>query len=156
MAISSHKSADRLISRYLDPGKRWDARSETALRTSLREDDTVRERYRRAVTAHRLMVGADPQFPSGFEERRMCEALVESVSQGATAKPIWRRSAVWGALVVGAAAALLVTLQPTGDLVSRLGGDRAPATDLRTRGGGTVNEAPALGIGLSGVTRAGD
>lgn len=154
--MPSHKPAERLVARYLNPAKRWDAGSEAALRDLIRDDMDARATYREAVTAHRLMVGCDPQFPSGFEARRMRDAVVEQAGAQAVThrSPMTRRFAMWGGLVgfgaACAAAALLVTIQPVGDLVQ--GGVEAPLTDLRTRGGQSVTAD--LGLGLSGVSRS--
>jgi hypothetical protein len=148
--MASHEPIGRLIARYLDPSKRWGAKHEATLRDLIREDDDARASYRQAVTGHRLMVGADPQFPSGFEQSRMRDAIVDA------AAPAPRRSsqrfAAWaGLLAAGAAATLLVLLPQGGGPLSGPSGIEA-ATDLRTRGG--ESEAATFGLGLSGVPRA--
>ena len=148
--MASHKPIERLIARYLNPSKRWDASAEAALRSLIRDDMEARARYREAVTAHRLMAGADPQFPSGFEARRMRDAVVDAAMPEATPAP--KRFAVWFGVLAAGAAALLLTLQPLDKAVVLPGASGGTSTDLRTRGGET--EAATLGIGLSGVSRA--
>jgi len=148
--MASRKPIDRLIARYLDPTKAWDATSEATLRELIRDDMDARARYREAVTAHRLMVGADPQFPSGFEARRMRDAAVAAATPARPA--VARRFAVWGGLLAAGAAALLLALQPGANQVILPGaGGPGPGHDLRARGGET--DAATLGLGLSGVRR---
>ncbi|MDP6944165.1 MAG: hypothetical protein QF464_08455 [Myxococcota bacterium] len=148
--MASVEPIGRLVARYLDPTKTWDAAHEAALRDLIRDDMDARARYREAVTAHRVMVGADPQFPSGFEARRMRDAAVAAATPSQA--PMTRRFAVWGGLLAAGLAVALFTLQPASDRVVLPGGDSATsATDLRTRGGETTSAT--LGLGLSGVAR---
>ncbi|MGB0590241.1 MAG: hypothetical protein ACPGU1_11220 [Myxococcota bacterium] len=147
--MASPKPIGRLIARYLDPSKRWDAANEKALRDLIREDESARAAYREAVTAHRLMVGADPQFPSGFEQGRMRDAVVAAATPAP--RPAPQRFAVWAGLLAAGAAALLITVLPQdgGPLPVAPGLERD--ADLRTRGG--ESEERAVGLGLSGVPR---
>ena len=94
------------------------------------------------------MIGCDPQFPSGFEQGRMRDALVE-----ATAPSPHRSAKAWmpwaGALLAGAAAIAL--LIPRAELPSTIATTQSPASDLRTRG--SEVEDASFGLGLSGVPR---
>ncbi|MEZ4269248.1 MAG: hypothetical protein R3F39_23065 [Myxococcota bacterium] len=154
MASQAAERATALVRRYLDPGRSWDAGLDAELRGLLREDDAARAVYRRAVTAHRLMASGSAEAPSGFEERRMMDAVVGAVAaparQGA-ARGIW--SAIrWPALGVAVAAGLaLLLVQPPG-LVGEVGGEVGDPT-LRARGGEV--QAPLVGLGISGVTEGG-
>jgi hypothetical protein len=148
--MASRDPIERLIVRYLAPSKRWSAEHESALRDLIRDDEGARSRYREAVTAHRLMVGADPQFPSGFEQGRMRDAVVSA------AAPAPRRTAqsftAWaGLLAAGVAALLLVVLPQEGGPLPVAPAHQADS-DLRTRGG--ESEEASVGLGLSGVPRA--
>ena len=148
--MASREPIARLLARYLDPSKRWDAKSEAALRDLIRDDMDARARYREAVTAHRLMVGADPQFPSGFETSRMRDAVVEAAAP--TEAPLTRRVAIWGGLLAAGAAALLLTIGPMGQGVIPAEGADDSLTDLRARSGAAPTAT--VGLGLSGVSRA--
>ncbi|MGM0578468.1 MAG: hypothetical protein ACQEXJ_22280 [Myxococcota bacterium] len=141
-----HRRTRRLVRRYLDPRRPWDRRRDAALREHLRDCEPCRDHYRRAVVAHRLMVGGDADTPSGFETRRQMDAVLPAEGPRVTKRP----AVVVGVLAGAAAAAALVltVLPPRADEAS--GPATSPETlDLRTRGG--EEERPAAGLGVSGV-----
>ena len=147
--MASREPIGRLIARYLDPSKRWDASYEAALRDLIREDEDARSQYRQAVTAHRLMVGANPQFPSGFEQGRMRDAVVDAAAPAPQSSP--QRFAVWAGLLAAGAAELLLVFLPQGGGLPSVSTAVEGASDLRTRGGETGDAAS--GLGLFGVPR---
>ncbi len=140
MASPTHDQADRLIRTYLDPTKAWTPRKEGALRALLRESDEARQRYDQAVVTHRLLVGADPELPSGFERGRMMQALLpEAAASRARAPWAWALGALAGAALV----ALLVLRGPA----------LLPDDGLQARGGAEPSAAAYLG--LTGVDEGG-
>ena len=151
-------NARALIAHYLDPARRWDAASEATLRELLREDEAARGAYRQAVMMHRAMLGGDPGTPSGFEQRRMMEAVVEA--RATDARPARRSVMVWLAPLVAcaAAAALLLTVPgggPTADpTVDPGAGPSLNDPTLRARGNND-DRGPLVGLGISGVTEGG-
>ncbi len=80
MDSSKRKHARVLIDHYLDPSKRWTPSEEREMRQLVREDDSCADYYNRAVTLHRMMVGAEAGQPSGFERERMMNVVVEEAS----------------------------------------------------------------------------
>jgi len=150
--MASRKSIDRLIRRYLDPSRPWDAAAEASLRDLIRDDMDARARYREAVIAHRVMVGADPEFPSGFETGRMADAVVDATAPAAAQVIWWRVAAPWAAALAAGVAAVMLVVGPFGAEVVNPTNPTAPLTDLRTRGGAAT--AATVGLGLSGVSRA--
>ncbi len=153
-ANTATATARALIAHYLDPRRRWDAASEATLRQLLRDDDAARSAYRQAVTLHRAMVGGDPGTPSGFEQRRMMEAVVEARATDADRARL-RWSVAWLAPLMAAAvaAALLFTVPPAPSLDAGDGPDVHDPT-LRARGS-NADRGPLVGLGLSGVTEDG-
>ena len=145
MDSRSHSRTVALIGRYLDPRVPWTGRDDAALRAHLRECDPCAGVYDRAVVKHRLMVGSDPDAPSGFERQRMMAATLDLVA-GPAPRSVWSMFA-WPALAAGVAAAVAVAVvqpwrtaqDPTGQ--SEYVGVRGGAEDPLT-----------AGIGLSGVT----
>jgi hypothetical protein len=154
MASRAAERATALVRRYLDPGRSWDAGLDGELRELLRSDEAARELYRRAVTAHRLMASGNAANPSGFEQRRMMDAVVEGAARpprAATGRALWA-ALRWPALGVAVAAGLaLLLVRPPG-----LGGDVDPtAGDPTLRSRGTAVQGPLVGLGISGVTEGG-
>ncbi len=150
MASRAARRATALVRRYLDPGRSWDAGLDAELRALLRTDEAARERYRRGVTAHRLMTSGSAAEPSGFERRRMMAAVVGGAagpSRAATGRAVWA-ALRWPALGVAVAAGLaLLLVRPPG--LGEAGGDPT----LRARGGHA--QGPLVGLGISGVTAGG-
>lgn len=154
--------AEALLSRYLDPTGRWTAKEDRTLRELVREHASAREVHDRAVLTHRMMVGADPDLPSGFEQQRMMNTLMEALPLPKMAaepaaearRPWW---AVWlRPLSVGAAAlALGLVLLVSSSRVEQIVSPDVsidPADILLPRGPGGFELT--VGIGISGV--AGD
>lgn len=158
MASRPHRTAQALVQRYLDASRPWTAAAVGELRVHLRDCDPCRDAYRRAVVSHRVMVGSPADMPSGFEQRRMADAVIEGAlgpasalgsSSPAAALVGWR--AALGALGACAAAALVFFfVQPPVD--------PGPESDptFRARGASGSVERPLAGLGISGVTEAGD
>lgn len=156
MASPAHKRAAKLVARYLDPRARWGRRQDEALRELMRADEGARAVYDRAVTAHRLLVGGDPEVPSGFEQARMFAALCEDGSP-ASSTP-YRRW--WPALAGAALTALAGALLVFGPGVS-------PPLDPGSEGPGGVGDSsytgakgpehggPLVGLGITGVGESG-
>lgn len=137
------------LERYLDPSAEWSAADDAALRRELGESAERRADYDRAVTLHRLMVGADPELPSGFERERMLSAVLEIVLDGVAAAEapspsLADRAQAWlrPLLAVGVAAAVALVLLPT-DVFD-------DADYIGSRGGDEIELS--VGIGVSGVT----
>lgn len=146
----SHKTAQKLIARYLRVDKGWDGARDARMRSHLRECDACAAQYDRAVTLHRHLVGGDPLMPTAFERGRMMDATIQ-LSAGLRPIPTpGPRFAVWGALAGLAAAALLVFTVGTDP--GRLGFESPEETYVGARGSGFY--ALSVGIGLSGVTRS--
>ena len=145
---SPHTRARRLIRRYLDPRRAWGAKRDGLLRAHLRDCDDCRGQYDRAVVIHRLSAGAAAEQPTGFESRRMMEAVVETASRPAATRTAPRLQA-WVATAAAVALALVIIrpwAPPTVDDDAR----------LRSRGATTAVEAgPRVGIGISGVPAQG-
>ncbi len=152
MASRPHKQAQALIRRYLDPGRPWTAAADGDLRGHLRDCDPCRDAYRRAVVTHRVLVGSPADMPSGFEQRRMADAVIdgalgEAETSRGGALVGWR--AALGALGACAAAALIFfTIQPSAM--------PTPEHDSTLRARGGQDHGPLVGLGISGVTEGGD
>ena len=167
MASDPHRRSARLVARYLDPRRVWDAAQDGELRAHLDECERCRGAYRRAVMGHRLVLGADPGLPSGFEQERMLAAVLDQVAPeparlGLVSSARQRLSALldqglasMAAALLGAAAvaALLVLVWPPGPAPdSGVGGGEGAAGGFQTRGDG--ERRVLVGIGISGVTAA--
>ncbi|MFT7579127.1 MAG: hypothetical protein ACI9MR_000789 [Myxococcota bacterium] len=140
------KTIRTLVRRYLDPGKPWSSADEAAMWALLREFPACADHYRQATATHRMLVGADPEVPSGFEQRRRMEATIEA--SGATPAqdglPANRWRMIGAGLLTAAFAAVLVPvlLTPAGE-----------GEWLRARGlGDTGLPQRAVGLGVAGVT----
>ena len=115
------------------------------MRELLRDDEVARAAYDRSVALHRAALGGELDRPSGFESRRMMDAVVET----ATA-PQARESGVqlrgWVTALAAAALVLFVvnpwTPQPQEQIQSR----GAPQERM---------EAGLVGLGISGVPASG-
>jgi len=163
MGSSSHRQEKTraLVERYLDPRARWSAAQDRELRAMCREDEECAAVYDRSVTLHRLLVGADPDLPSGFEQQRMMGVLIDPVplpKRAETVEPLpmpklfFRR---WlGPMLAGAAALAAVAIVASSSQVRLLvlPGERVGDHDFAARGG---RFELTVGIGISGVT-AGD
>ena len=79
MASADLKRTRALVARYLDPGARWSAADDRALRDLCRADEASAAEYDRQVTLYRELVGADPMLPSGHEQQRMMAAVLDAV-----------------------------------------------------------------------------
>ncbi len=149
MGSAEHRKFGALLQRYLDPAAEWAMDDDLSMRTAMRESEECARAYDRAVSMHRLMVGADPMLPSGHERRRMMLAVLDAVeSVEASQSSIWERFASWLkplALASAAVAALLVVGQT--DTVERV----VPTEDVYIGSRGITFDL-TVGIGVSGVT----
>lgn len=141
----SGSEAERLMGRYLDPARSWSGTQDTRLREILRDDAAARASYDRSVALHRAALGGELDRPSGFESRRMMNALLEEVTV-----PQARESRVhvrgWVMAVATAALVLLVVKPWTPQ----------PDEQLRSRGAADQRmESGLVGLGVSGVPAAG-
>ena len=109
MESPTPKQLARLVDRYLNPHKKWDAKLDAQMREGLRASESGRAYYNERVTAHRLMVSGDSDTPSGFESERMLQALLESAAPTKTMdQKFWVR---FGSILAGAAAVLVAVAQ---------------------------------------------
>jgi hypothetical protein len=137
----SGSEAQRLVGRYLDPAHSWSGKEDARLRVLLRDDEVARAFYDRSVAIHRAALGTDTAQPSGFESRRMNQAVVDTA-----VAPSAQRSTVsvrgWATALATAAIAILV-IQPWAP---------APVDSIQSRGAAEERlEAGLVGVGVSGV-----
>lgn len=152
-ADHSSRRGDALIARYLDPRKGWGPKLDDELRALLRGSVACAAEYDRAVTLHRLMVGADPLLPSGFERGRMMAALLlePTPSPAPMLSQVlarWMRPAM---IACGAALALALVV-----VVARPAGQGLTLPDdvyVGQRGGELYGLT--VGVGVGGVTADG-
>ena len=103
----SGSEAERLIARYLDPARSWSGSQDAKMRELLRDDGSARATYDRSVALHRAALGADLDRPSGFESRRMMDAVLEH-STAPQAQPSNVRVRGWVTALATAALVLFV------------------------------------------------
>ena len=160
MESPTPKQLTRLVDRYLNPQKKWDAKLDAQMREGLRQSEAGRAYYNERVIAHRLMVSGDGETPSGFESERMLHALLEGAAPSQTVeRAFWVR---FGSMLAGAAAVLAVAIQfpaqtdetSTGATSELVDGQRAQGEYIGARG--TENKELPAGLGISGVPIAGD
>lgn len=144
MSATPHRRTRKLIGRYLDARRSWDAPRDRQLREHLRDCDDCSSVYDRAVVAHRLMVSGEADEPTGFERSRAQAAILgESPFRQRPRPGTWL-----GLAGAAAAAALLVALALPS---SRLGDDEYFAPR------GPDGTPVLVGLDVTGVTgRAGD
>ena len=68
-----------LLKRYLDPSQSWSPELQENLRTWRQSSDEARTTYDKRIVAHRIMVGLDPETPSGIERERTMGATISQV-----------------------------------------------------------------------------
>ncbi len=149
MGSAEHKKFEALLERYLDPTERWSVGDEASLRTQVRESEECAGAYDRAVSVHRLMVGADPMIPSGHERQRMMASVLDVIEAAeASRETAWSRLLVWlrPAALIGAAVACLLVVVST-DTIERV----IPSEELYVGSRGMHFDLN-VGIGVSGVT----
>jgi hypothetical protein len=158
MESPTPKKLARLIERYLDPQKKWNAKLDAQMRDALRDSESGRATYRERVAAHRLMVSGDANEASGFESERMLDALLDGATPVASKdQRFWIRL---GSIVAGAAAIFAVVIQSPSGLDSSNStpqsnlADGAPQGEYLGSRGVDRKEQPA-GLGISGVPVAG-
>ena len=147
-----------LVGRYLDPTSSWTGAQDRELRDLCRDSEACGTAYDRAVTIHRLLVGADPDLPSGFEQQRMMAVLIEPSPMPRTIEPNPLPRSILGWLrpaLLGAAALLVVGAVLTSGQVRRaiFPEERAGDYDFVARGADGFELT--VGIGISGVTKGG-
>ena len=141
----SGSEAERLIRRYLDPARSWSGAQDAKMRELLRDDDSAREIYDRSVALHRAALGGEVEKPSGFESRRMMEAVLErSTAPKAQERTLTVRG--WATALATAALVLLV-VKPWAP---------QPQEQIQSRGAAEQRmEEGLVGLGVSGVPAAG-
>jgi len=160
MESPTPKKLARLVDRYLDPQKKWDAKLDAKMRDGLRQSESGRAYYNERVTAHRLMTSGDAEAPSGFESERMLHAILEgSAPVASTDQKFWVR---FGSILAGAAAVFAVTVQfPDAPTTTSSGTDTELVDGQKPQGEyigsrGTENKELPAGLGVSGVPIASD
>jgi hypothetical protein len=153
MDSPNQQRTSTLLERYLDPGASWSVSLDAELRQLVRDHEACAEAYDRAVTVHRLMVGAEPTLPSGFERKRMTAVLLAPLP---TPSPFlkawswsWLRPGVLG--LAGVALALLVVVRSP--VVVPLVESGTEEDYIGAKGGGFFDLT--VGIGVSGVREDG-
>jgi hypothetical protein len=132
MEYTISKKTKKLVDRYLNPNRDWNAKLDREMRDTIREDEPSRAYYRDRVLTFRMMVGSDPEMPSGFEQSRMLTGVIEGVKVTRTADVgMWIRAA---ALLFTSAALVFVVIPrdeitttrmtPRGDYVGSRGVDK--------------------------------
>lgn len=159
MASADLKRTRALVARYLDPGARWSAADDRALRDLCRADEASAAEYDRQVTLYRELVGADPMLPSGHEQQRMMAAVLDAVpvmvtesafAPEPTPSPLLRWLRPMMGVLAGACALLAVVVGMSDDSI----GLRVPDEAIvNARGSGFFDLT--VGVGISGVTEDG-
>ena len=147
MASSPHKRARTLIRDYLDPSRRWSAADDAEMRALIRDDEALRALYRDSIVHHRAMLGRPVDRPSGFEQRRMREAVVSGAAVERQRSAWLSRRGLLTGFGTAVAAACAVILVVSGGFA---GSGEAPPL---ARGPG--EHGPRVGLGVSGITEAG-
>jgi len=156
MDSPERKKLQGLLDRYLNPTVGWTEADDRNMRQLVREHDDCAEYYDRAVTIHRMMVGAEPGQPSGFEHDRMMQVVLDATAEKAPKKS-WLSA--WMPSLAGAmsaAAVLLFVVMGTPEFSdSALGPDKGPAGEedyIGSRGG--AQEKAVVSLDISGVLAA--
>ena len=155
MASSKLNQCEVLLDQYFDPGVQWNASLDGKLRSLVREHDECAVAYDKAVTVHRLMVGASPELPSGFERNRMMDAVVEAAI--GPQRSIWSlftlpSFSLGAAMATGLAAILIVFAGP--QMMERIGITKDVKETAYIGARGVLGPELRGGIGLSGVTES--
>ena len=159
--IGASAGTRRLIKRYLSPSGNWDAHSDAALRKRLAQSDTDRAVYRREIVAHRLMVGGDPGQPSGTEDRRRMDALLDQFAvpdaQSVHEGPAQSSHLSWGrwltGFFAGCAAIVMAVFTNAGPEPHKPW--QGMADYQLTARGDSQSHTSLVGFGVTGVTEKG-
>lgn len=156
MELRTPKTLARLVDRYLDPSKTWSESRDKKMRQGLRENEGARAYYNERVVGHRLLVGADPAHPSGFESERLLTSLLDGAAPERSAS----RASMWIRIspLLAGAAALFIFLQPpsdtTGSIPNVTQSAETPHAEYLGARGVQAADIPA-GLGIEGVPIAG-
>ena len=147
MEYAISKKMKKLVDRYLDPTQAWNGNLDRQMRDDIRDNEQNRAYYRERVLTFRMMVGGDPEVPSGFEQSRMLTGVIEGVKVTRNADVgLWIRAA---ALLFTAVALTVVVIPRDNVTTTRL----TPRGDYIGSRGIEKGQARA-GLGIEGMDKS--